>query len=134
MSLNKQKTHNTSLNHNSNKIELVSCPRNGVKCKNHLAAINEDYSESSIYHQNREYQKSIEALNNAFTKTFELKEDTCTKCANMFRSTIIQSLEDIHLELHSMSKGLFKTKRYQSSYILAGNVLNNLKSTNIKTN
>ncbi|MBN2636650.1 MAG: hypothetical protein JXR61_10300 [Prolixibacteraceae bacterium] len=113
--------------HTENKFELVSCEQNGEKCKSHLSVINENYSEYDIYRQNREYQKSIEALNSAFRKTYELQDSTCVKCAQMFRSTIIQSLENIHAELHNMSTGLFRKKSYKTSYILAGNVLQNLK-------
>ena len=113
--------------YNKNKIELLSCKRNGDRCKNHLTLINEEYSTLQTYLPSKEYQKSIEALDKAFHKTFELQEDSCTGCAKMFRSTIIQSLENIHLELREMSKGIFKTKRYQKSYILADNVLRVLK-------
>lgn len=113
--------------YNENKIELLSCIRNGDRCKNHLTLINEEYSTLQTYLQEKEYQKSIEALDKAFNKTFELREDSCSGCAKMFRSTIIQSLENIHLELKEMSKGIFKTNRYQSSYILADNVLRGLK-------
>lgn len=114
-------------NYNQNKIELLSCKRNGDRCKNHLTSINEEYSTLQTYLPDKEYQKSIEALNNAFHKTFELQEDSCSSCAKMFRSTIIRSLENIHLELKEMSEGIFKTKRYQSSYILADNVLRGIK-------
>ena len=110
-----------------NKFELISCPRNGRNCKKHLVAINKDYIESDYYLKNKEYNESIEALNSAFTKTYELKEETCEQCAKTFRYTILQTLQNIHMELYNMSNGLFKSKRYRSSYIFAGNVLNNLK-------
>ena len=110
-----------------NKFELISCLQNGGKCKSHLSAINKNYTESDIYHQNKEYRKSIEALNSAFNKTLELQDASCVNCAEMFRSTIIQSLENIHIELHNMSTGWFKNKRYKLSYILAGNVLKEFK-------
>ena len=113
------------------KFELVSCPRNGKNCSKHLITINRNYSDSNLYYQNKEYQQSIEALNNAFNKTFELNESTCVNCARTFRFAIIQSLKSIHLELQDMSTGLFKKNDYKSSFVLADNVLNNL-SKNIK--
>ena len=115
-----------------NKIELLSCRSNGNRCKNHLALINEEYTTLQTYLPNKEYQKSIEALDKAFHKTFELQEDSCSGCAKMFRSTIIQSLEDIHLELKGMSQGIFKTNRYKASYILVDNVLRGLKQHGIQ--
>jgi hypothetical protein len=109
-----------------NKFELVSCPRNGKNCSKHLITINKNYSDSNLFHQNKEYHRSIEALNDAFNKTFELNESTCANCARTFRYSIIQSLKNIHLELQDMSSGFFKKNDYKSSFVLADNVLNTL--------
>lgn len=111
-------------NKSSGKFELINCPRNGKSCKAHLIAINNKYSDSNYHYHNKEYQESILALNYAFDKTFELNQETCANCARVFRYTIIQTLQNIHLELQSMTTGLFKNKRYKASYILAENVLN----------
>ena len=111
-----------------NKFELIKCPRNGKNCKMHLVAINQSYNDSDYYYQNKEYEESIEALNSAFNKTFELNEETCTNCARTFRYTIIQTLQSIHMELDNMTNGFFKKNRYKSSYILAGHVLDSLRS------
>ena len=113
------------------KFELISCPLNGKNCKNHLISINRNFIESNIYHKNKEYQQSIEALNNAFTETLELNEETCAKCAETFRFSIIQMLQNIHVELGNTTKGLLKTNRYKSSYILADNVLHSFKNKGI---
>ena len=112
------------------KFELIKCPRDGRNCKHHLVEINKKYSDSNFFYQNKEYQESIEALNVAFNKTFELNQETCTNCARTFRYAIIQSLQNIHTELGSMTNGLFKKNRYRSSYILAENVLNDLQKLN----
>ncbi|HKI89645.1 MAG TPA: hypothetical protein VKA38_11505 [Draconibacterium sp.] len=108
------------------KFELINCPRNGKNCKTHLLEINRNYSDSDYFYQNKEYQESIEALNAAFSKTFELNEDICSNCAKLFRCTIVQSLQNIHLELHKLSTGFFKKNDYKSSYILADSTLNSL--------
>lgn len=113
--------------HYESKFELIKCPRDGRNCKNHLIEINKNYYDSDYYYQNKEYQESIEALSNAFNKTFELNEATCAHCARTFRYTIIQTLQNIHIELGNMTNGLFKKNRYKSCYILAENVLNDLK-------
>lgn len=112
------------------KFELIKCPRNGRNCRIHLNEINKNYSASDYYYQNKEYQESIEALNDAFTKTLELTDETCKGCAETFRYTIIQTLQNIHSELNTLTNGLFKKKRYKMSYILAENVLNDLKNLN----
>ena len=110
-----------------NKFEMVSCPQKENYCKNHLKEINNSYFEFDTYRENKQYQNSIAALKNAFYCTTELKESPCNKCAEYFQTNIIQSLENIHQEIHKMSVGLFKTRRYNLSYIIAGDVLKELK-------
>lgn len=115
---------------NKNKIELLSCPHTGKDCKDHLSLINQSFSESHIYKQNKNFQGSIEALKNAFEKTNELQDLSCSTCAEFFRSTIALSLENMHDELNEMSTGIFGRKRYQSSYKAAGNVLKEFRKAN----
>jgi hypothetical protein len=104
-------------------IELVSCPLKEMMCKFHLSAVNKSFLESELYRREKDYHRSIETLKSAFNITTELMEHPCTKCAQLFRSTIIESLENIHGELEKMSKGIFGNKRYQSSYIKVDNLL-----------
>jgi hypothetical protein len=114
-----------------NKFELLNCPRNGIKCREQLSVINKSYLESYIHQRDKNYPSSIEALKNAYYKTTELSESTCTKCARFFRSTIANTLEDIHKDLHKMSTGFFKTKRFHDSYVKAGQVLNEFKQESL---
>jgi len=107
----------------TNKIELVSCPLRDVICKGHLNEVNNNYLQSEQYHREKEFKKSIETLKSAFYKTTELVEHPCANCVQLFRSTIFKSMENIHGELETMSKGFFGSKRYQSSYISADNAL-----------
>lgn len=115
-------------NDKNDKIEIVSCPLEEKKCKEHLSVVNRSHLESGIYHRDKDFQRSIETLKSAFYITTELQEPPCLKCAGLFRSTITQSLENIHGELGKMSTGLFRTKRYHASYIEAGNVLKEFKN------
>ncbi len=116
-------------NDNQDKIELLDCQLNGKNCKNTLPKINNYFLESDRYYRDKDFQKSIEALKNAFYTTAELQETPCIKCAELFRSTITQSLENIHDELRKMSTGLFRTKRYQLSFKEAEKVLKEFKSS-----
>lgn len=113
-----------------NKIELVSCLRNGSECREHRYFINSRFNDSYTYFQNKEYSRSILALKNAYLKTTELQTSSCVKCANLFRGAIIQSLEGIHYDLHKMTSGFFGTRRFRSSYELASDVLNEFKGSN----
>ncbi|RIH65625.1 hypothetical protein D1164_08130 [Mariniphaga sediminis] len=130
MAIRKQKSlskKDNGANGQSAKIEVMDCQNNGEKCKEHLAVINENYLESYQYLEGKNFRESIASLKNAFEKTHELQDTTCLKCAQLFRDTITESLEDIRDELQKMSTGIFKTKRYQSSYDEACDVLEELK-------
>ena len=106
-----------------NKIELVSCPGKDMKCKGQLSVINKCYSESEKFRREKNYQSSIEKLKYAFYITLDLKECQCLKCTKLFRSTITESLENIHGELESMTKGIFGNNHYRPSYLKAEIVL-----------
>ena len=112
------------------KIEMINCPLDKVLCVEQLSVINKYYLESNEYHLKKDYQRSIEALKLAFDSTYEIHNSSCLKCAELFRSTIISSLENIHLDLEKMTTGMFKSKRFQSSFELATLALDEFKKKN----
>ncbi len=117
------------------KIQLVGCKKDHQVCLNYLPEINRLMKESDVLYRDRDYIRSLEALDKAYNKTFELKNTDCSKCARLFRSTIVGSLEDMNHELQGMSKGLFRTARYQSSSIKAEQLLAKYKNTgDLKSN
>jgi hypothetical protein len=122
------------LNEKQDKIELVSCPRKGIICQEHLAVVNKCYVESEHYMKERDFERSIDTLKSAFYKTTELVESPCLKCASLFRSTITETMVDMHKELGKLSTGIFSKKRYQTSYQLAGKVLNEFENVTICNN
>jgi hypothetical protein len=109
------------------KIVLVNCPIENIECKKNRLVINRDFYASQNYFLNKDYHGSILALKNAYYKTTELHSTSCFNCAELFRSTITQSLEYIQEDLFKMSTGFFKAKRFQSSFELAGTVLEEMK-------
>lgn len=111
------------------KIELLVCQAGGHNCKEHLSVINDCYFEANNYHFDKDYLNSIESLKSAFFKTSDLNQDSCVKCAKLFRSTITQSLENINGELKSLTTGLLSKKRYQRSYLASCDVLNEIKQS-----
>lgn len=110
------------------KIELVSCPNKDMICKEHLSVVNKCYILSEQYLKDKNFQLSIEELKSAFYKTTELNELPCSKCAALFRTTITDSLEEIHTELEKMTSGIFGSKRYQSSLLMSESVLKEFES------
>lgn len=116
-------------NDKQDKIELVGNCLLGDKylCKKQLSVINKKFLASSRYFRDKDYTRSIEELKSAFYITTEIQETSCTKCIELFRSTITESLENIHADLQKMSTGFFVRKHYQSSYELATSVLGELK-------
>jgi hypothetical protein len=115
-------------NNNQDKIELLGCKTNGYNCRNCLPEINALFRESDNCNREKDFHNAIEALENAFNKTHELQEASCLKCAQLFRSTITESLEGIHSDLAKMSTGMFRTRRYESSYLKAGVVLKKFRN------
>lgn len=108
-------------------IELVSCPIEGTNCKDHRKLINKSMLESRRHLLDKDYSQSIQELKNAFNNTAELDQSACFQCAKLFRSTITQSVEVIHEDLQKMSSGIFGSKHYQSSYLMAASVLSEFK-------
>lgn len=110
------------------KIELLSC-QNGVhKCEEHLEVINKSYIDADNHHLEKDYLNSIGSLKEAYNKSCELKDKSCLKCAEFFRSTITNSLENINQELSVMTTGMFGKKRYQKIYAESCNTLEDFKN------
>lgn len=105
------------------KIEVVNSPQDKGAYAEQLSVINQFFLEAHHFHLEKDYQSSIEALKSAFYTTFEIKESSCLQYAEMFRSTIISSMENIHSDLKQMTTGWFKVKRLKSSFELATVVL-----------
>ena len=120
------------LHDKQDKFELVKCPKKEMKCKEQLSIINQIYVDSEFFRREKDYKDSIETLKNAFYITTELTESPCTKCAAIFRATIVDSIENLQLELKKTTSGLFANKKYFSSLILAENVLTELKSFKLR--
>lgn len=118
---------NNDLKYNEDKFQMTSCPINGNNCKNHLPEINSDFRISNRAKENKNFQRSIKALRHGFYKSCELKDPICLKCSQLFCSSYIQSLEQIHNELEYMSSGLLGNKRYQNSCFQANDILNEFK-------
>lgn len=109
-------------------IELESCPLEGKNCKEHRAFINRNMRISLNHVLNKEYAQSIEELKSAYYKTTELNQPTCIQCAELFRATITRSMEHIQEDLHKMSTGFFKAKRFNSSLEHVNSVLKDFKT------
>lgn len=112
------------------KIELVSNTNLSKKCEKHLSIVNESFHRFELFRRDKDFNRAIEILKNAYIKTFDLTESNSLKFATFFRSTIYESLESIRNELKSLSRGIIKRKRFQVSYEFAEKVLNELKELN----
>jgi len=113
------------------KIELLSCPRKKMICHEQLSFVNKCYVQSEQSFIDKDFHRSIDALKNAFYKTAELNELPCAKCAALFRSTIVESVENYHNELERMTSGLFGKKSYISSREKAANVLDEFEKVKL---
>ena len=112
---------------NQDMFELVSCPDLGTECTKALSGINASFLASERFWRDKDYQSAIGELKSAYYTTYEIKEASCAGCAELFQSTILKSLENIHEDLRKMNKGIYRKKRYQSSYELATEVLDEFR-------
>jgi hypothetical protein len=124
LSLNKNSADNQI---SGDKIELLACNTGAQNCKEHLLIINKCYVEAHSYHLEKDYLNTIESLKCAYYKTCDLKEENCIKCAEFFRSTITQSIENLNGELESLTSGITANKRYLSSYNKSSNFLQDIR-------
>jgi hypothetical protein len=96
-------------NDKMDKIELIDGSLDS-RCIEHLIKVNKGFHESEKFRRDKDFHNSI-------------KEPSCIKFAEFLRSTILNSLENIHWELEKMTSGIFRTKRYESSRLEAGEFL-----------
>ena len=111
------------LNDSQDKIELVGCKQVFKSCDSVISVINENYKEVERLRYDKDFFRAINTLKDSFDKTYKIQGKTCRSCGNILRSVIADSLENIHDELKSMSTGIFRTKRFQSSYLFAQETL-----------
>ncbi len=111
------------LNNTQNKIELVGCKYDEKKCEPVIAAINDGYNEAARLRDDKEFVRAINVLKSTFNRTFDIRDKKCSKCSDFFRTVITDNLVDMHSELKKMSTGIFKSKRFIASYVMAGEVL-----------
>lgn len=110
-------------NSSEDKIELVHCPYDKKECVKQLPDINKYFHVSHQSRLDKDYQKAIEALKQAFDITYDIQECSCAKCAGLFRSTIVSSMKIIRSELKDMTSGWFSNKRYLPAFELATTTL-----------
>jgi hypothetical protein len=121
------KKYNDYFEDGHDKIELVKCAMGGINCVDHRAVINKKILASRKLFLNKDYQRSIEALKEAYYKTSDLQQASCINCARLYRCMVTDALETIHDDLKKMANGWLFPKRYQSSYELASVVLEEFK-------
>lgn len=122
-----EKKYNDYFEDGHDKIELVNCSMGGINCADLRVVINKKIIASRNFLLNKDYKRSIEALKEAYYSTSDLQAATCINCARLYRSMIIETLENIHDDLKRMTTGWLFPKRYQTSYELASLVLEELK-------
>lgn len=113
---------------NHYEIELVNCPIKEMMCNAHLTAVNKCYQEAEQYRKERNFNKSIETLRNAFNKASQLMEHPCTKCAHQYHLNIVESMVNINSELEEVSKGIFGDKNYTPVYLESIHVLDEFRN------
>lgn len=138
MSFNKRKpysltaTESNYFNDDQNKIEIVSCVNDEMKCEKQLSSINRSYLESEQLRRNKDYPRSIAKLKDAFLETIELEDSKCAKCTLFFQQTISDSLIEMKEELKKLTTGFFASKYYQPSFELVIQTIKELEEVSTK--
>ena len=99
------------------RVELVNCPLREMMCNTHLSMVNKRYLEAEQHRKEKEFNVSIDKLKSAFFKTTELLDHPCTRCVHNYQSIIIDSLENIHVELDRTTSGFFGNKRLLATFL-----------------
>lgn len=118
-------------NDKQDKIELVSSIELAAECKEYFKLINKNYLESDRYRREKDFQRSIEKLQNEFYRTMELKNTPFMKYSDLVRIIITDSLNSIKWELKYMSTGFFSSKRYRLSYKKVDQVLEEIEKSQL---
>lgn len=114
------------------KFKLVNCANGGIHCKyTVLPVINRLYKESDTYRIDKEYQKSLLMLQQAYDKTLELWESSCSVCVIFLQKSIEETMKELQAELQGMSSGWFATGRFKYVYEKLGQVLRSINGLEI---
>lgn len=113
---------------NEDAIKLESCANGGNACRSQMILMNKHLLLSRKLIENKEYNRALNEIKEAFETTFDLKEEQCQKCAQLFRDTIINSLETIISDLTKMSKRVFGFRNFESDLEMAKMLLQKLQS------
>lgn len=109
------------------KIEIENCPSDKKECVRQLPEINKCFLESHYARLDKDYLKSIESLQLAFEITYQIDELSCDRCAGLFRSIVISSMETLCSDLKDMTSGWFSAKHYRKSFQQATTLLEEMK-------
>jgi len=112
-------------------IKLLNCPFEGYSCAGQMDEMNNNLAEAWEYFISKEYSHGFHVLKKAFDSTFILRKDPCKNCARLFRRVIIESCENVTLDLKKMTSGIIKRKKYISDYELAKKVLKDIQEKNV---
>jgi len=118
---------------NEDAIELENCPAGGDLCKSQMAFMNKNLISARKLIENKEYTRAVISIKDSFDSTFELKEKQCQACADLFRKTISNKLDQLILDLDEMTNGFMGIKSYQSDLNVAKRLLQDMKDRSNST-
>jgi hypothetical protein len=95
---------------NEEAIKLESCPDGGELCKMQMLFMNQHLLEAHKFLENKDYIRAVESIKISFNSTFDLKEQKCKACTDLFRETIFDSLNQVISDLKGITTGIFARK------------------------
>lgn len=96
-----------------NKIELLSCPKDGINCDTQRSYMNLNLFMANEYFKSKEYHIGINCLKEAYNSTFQLQKNSCLNCSQLFRDTIADTCAENEKEMRKMSGSFFRKRKHK---------------------
>jgi hypothetical protein len=112
-------------------IKLVKCPLKVIICEGQRNDMNHELGLARQHFVSKEFTSGLKELDKAYASTFTLENDTCKKCAFLYRNVIIDTCGNTVNELHGYTRGIFKRKKYLGDLKIATELLQKMKQNNI---
>ena len=112
---------------------LESCPNGGFNCQFLLKHINEIMAHARDCIVNKDYQKALDLKSRAFQETIYLEYEQCLPCTHLFRDIIIESVNNLVLDLQKMTSGIFRNNKFETTLQQAEALLDKMKIEQLKS-
>jgi len=113
------------------KFTLEHCPNGGTNCQALLIKINDLLENANYAIAVKDYRGAFNLEFTAFNNTLTLERKTCKKCTGMFRTVIMEKVEEHIEDLKRMTTGFLRKESYIPVLHQADALLNEMRYTHL---